>query len=134
MEKTKLGLPVYLMGALTYLLVLFGGFTSGLLVAGYILLCEENIGLKKSAITAILVAVVISAVNLLIGLLPDVTDVFRILFAIFGEYLDIGIVNNIANFFYSIVDLLKTFVFVLLAALELLRKPLKLSVLDKLFN
>lgn len=134
MEKTKLGLTVPVMSALAYLLFLFGGYTAGLLVVGYILLCESNADLKKQALTALLVAVCVSALNLLIGLLPDVVDVFRCLIAIFGEYLDGGIISNIAGFFYAVLTLVKTVVFVGLAALALLGKPLKIALIDKLMD
>ena len=134
MERTKLGLKVSVMGALTYLLFLFGGYTAGLLVVGYILLCEESGELKKHALTAVLTAVVISAVNLVIGLLPDVVDVFRSLVVIFGGYLDGGIISSIANFLYAILSLAKTVVFVGLAAAALLGKSVKLSLIDKLLD
>ncbi len=134
MEKSKIGLTIPVMGALTYLLFLFGGYTPRLLVAGYILLREEHAGLKKTAITAVLAAVAISAVNLLIGLLPEVVDVFRTLFAIFGEYMDADILSAIAGFLYAILSLAKTVVFVGLAVLELMGKPLKIGFVEKLLN
>lgn len=132
MEKTKLGLKVSVMGALTYLLFLFGGYTAGLLVVGYILLCEENGDLKKHALTAVLTAIAISVANLVIGLLPDVVDVFQALIAIFDGYLDGGIITSFANFLYAILSLVKTVAFVGLAAAALLGKSIKVSLIDKL--
>ncbi len=134
MEKSKLGLPIPVMGALTYLLFCFGGYVAGLLVTGYILLREEDAGLKKTAITAILTAIAVSLVNLLIGLLPDVVDVFRTLVAIFGEYMDGGIISSIAGFLYAVLAVVKTVAFVGLAALELLKKPIRISLVDKLLD
>lgn len=134
MEKSKLGLPVPVLGALTFLLFLFSGYTAGLLLAGYILLREENVELRKTAVTAVLTAVAISAVNLVIGLLPDVVDIFESLFNIFGEYLGFSFFDSVANFLYSILTVLKTVVFTGLAVLALLNKPLKLGFIDKLMD
>lgn len=134
MEKTKLGLSIPVVGALTHLLFLFGGYTPGLLLVGYILICESDAGLKKTAVTATLAALLFSAANMLIGLLPGVGEVFGNLVAIFDEYLDLDILHYFAAFLSSIVSLLKTFAFVALAALTLLGKPLKLSFLDDLMD
>lgn len=134
MEKTKLGLSVRVAGALTYLLFLFGGYTPGLLAAGYILLREEDTGLKKTAVTAVLTAVALSALNMLVGLVPDVVDVFRCLAAIFEDYINSGVIGSIANFLYAVLSLAKTVVFVGLAAMSLLGKPVKVAAVDKLLN
>lgn len=134
MEKSKLGLPIPVMGALTYLLFLFGGYTAGLLIVGYVLLCEEDAGLKKHALTAVLLAVAFSCVSLLIGLLPDVVDIFRNLVAIFGEYMDGGIINSISGFLSSILSLLRIVAFAGLAAFVFLGKSVKIGFVDKLLD
>ena len=48
--KSKLGVSVALLGALPFILSLFGGYTPMLLVVGYIFICEEDSWLKKTAI------------------------------------------------------------------------------------
>lgn len=134
MEKTKLGLSVRVAGALTYLLFLFGGYTPGLLAAGYILLCEDDAGLKKNAVTAVLTAIALSTLNMLVGLVPDVIDVFRTLASIFGGYINSGVIGGIASFLYAVLSLAKTVVFVGLAAMSLLGKPVKVAAVDKLLD
>ena len=101
MEKTKLGLSVRLVGALCFLMCLFGGYTPALLLTGYILLCETDDGLKKTAITSVLLLVLFSAVTLVIGLIPDIMDVFEAMAAIFDEYLGVRFIDNIASFSYQ---------------------------------
>ena len=135
MEKTKIGLSVAIMGAIVFLTALFGGYTPLLLVAGYILIAEENTQLKKTAVTAFLILLTFSAVNFVIGLLPDVQSILLSLLNIFGiNDIYLSFINNIANFLYSVVSLLKDLVFIFLAGLSLLKKPLKLSFIDKLFD
>ena len=53
MQKTRLGISVGMLGATIYLSGLFGGYVAILLLAGYSLLFEENIWLKKSAVKAV---------------------------------------------------------------------------------
>lgn len=134
MEKTKLGLSVRVAGALTYLLFLFGGYTPGLLAAGYILLREDDAGLKKTAVTAVLAAVMFSVLNLLVGLVPDVIDVFRTLASIFGGYINGGVIGSIANFLYAVLTLAKTVIFAGLAVMALLGKTVKIAAVDKLLD
>ncbi len=59
-QKTKLGISVGLLGAAIYFMGLFSGYMVAVLLAGYVLLFEENEWLKKSAVKAI--AVVLSDV------------------------------------------------------------------------
>lgn len=51
--KTKLGISVGLLGTMVYFAALFGGYTPVILLAGYVLLFEENEWLKKAAIKAV---------------------------------------------------------------------------------
>ncbi len=46
MQKTKLGVSVALMGAALYFLGLFSGYVALIILAGYVLLMEENVWLK----------------------------------------------------------------------------------------
>lgn len=134
MEKTKLGLSSGIVGAAAYLLFLFGGYVPGLLLAGYILLCETDEFLKGTAVTAALTALVISLVHTVIGLLPDIVNIFESLLAIFTVYVHIEFVNSIANFLYNVLSLLKTVAFVALAAMSLLNKPVQLPFVKKLLG
>ena len=67
MQKTRLGITVGLMGALTYFIALFGGYLAMIIVAGYILLFESNEWLKKAAVKAAVItigfAVLISVIS-----------------------------------------------------------------------
>lgn len=134
MEKTKLGLPVKICNVLVFLLFLFGGYTVGLLAVGYVLLCEKDQSLRVSAVTALLTAVAYSLIHMLIGLLPDVVDIFVNMLNIFRVYVNVNFVHNIANFLYSILSLMKTVVFVILAFMAVLDKPVQLAFVKKLLD
>ncbi len=134
MERTKLGLSIPVMGALTFIVFLVGGYVAGLLLLGYILLCEENTELKKTAVTALLITVGLSLLNILIGFFPDVVDVFEAFLSMFGVYLGGGFIDTFFNFLYCIFNVLKTVVLVGFAALTMMGKPVKLGFIDKLIG
>ena len=134
MEKTRLGLSVSVASALCFLLCLFGGYTPALLFAGYVLLREENSGLKKTAVASVLIMVAFSAVNMIIGLLPDIINVLESLVVIFGGYLGIHFVDSLANFLYNVLTLARIVVFAGLAYMAYKGKQVKLSFIDKLFD
>ena len=134
MEKTKLGLSVKTCNVLVFLLFLFGGYTVGLLAVGYVLLCEKDQSLRVSAVTALLSAVAYSLIHMLVGLLPDVVNIFVSLLSIFQVYVNVNFIHNISNFLYNILSLLKTVVFVILAFLTVLDKPVQLASVKKLLD
>ena len=57
MEKSRLGVKVCLLGALSYWLAMFGGFIPTLLLAGYVLLLKNDKWLKKSVLNAFILSV-----------------------------------------------------------------------------
>jgi len=134
MERTKLGVSIPVMGALTFVVFLAGGYVAGLLLLGYILLCEENTDLKKTAVTALLITVGLSLVSILISFLPDVVDVFESFLSMFGVYLGGGFIDTFFNFLYRIFNVVKTAVLVVFAALTMMGKPVRLSFIDKLIG
>lgn len=134
MEKTRLGLRVSVVGAATYLVFLFGGYAPGLLLAGYILLCETNTRLKTAALTATAATVAVSAVNALVGLIPGSYSILDSLVSIFGANMRSHFLNNLANFFYNVLSVAKTVVFGWLALREALDKPVSLKPIEKLFG
>jgi hypothetical protein len=134
MEKTKLGLSVKICNVLVFLLFLFSGYTVGLLAVGYVLLCEKDQSLRVSAVTALLAAVAYSLIQMLIGLLPDVVEIFVNLLNIFRVYVNVSFLHNITNFLYSILSLMKTVVYIILAFMAVLGKPVQLSSIKKLLD
>ena len=134
MEKTKIGLKTGIVAALAYLLFLFGGYPAGLLFVGYVVLCEKDAWLRKTTVTALLVALCFSALSLLVGLLPDVLNLLYSLLRIFSVHIYLDVVDSIFSFFGNIISLLRTVVFVLLAVLALQKKTVEIKALDKLFE
>ena len=134
MEKTKIGLSVAVMSAIVYLTALFGGYTPLLLIAGYILIVEESTQLKKTAVSAFLLLLTFSAVNYVIGLLPDILNMFYSFLEIFKVYVHLSFIDNVAGFLYSVLTLLREVVLALLAIAALLKKPVNIPFVNKLFD
>ena len=132
MEKTKLGLTTGVLGAVTYLSFLFGGYVAGLLILGYILLWEKDSVLKVSAMTALLITLAASIINAVVGLLPDVVNVLESLLNVFKVYFSVAFLDNIYAFFVRLISLLKTVAMLALAGLCLFNKPIQLPVIKKM--
>lgn len=134
MEKTKLGLSVGVVGAATFLLFQFGGYTPALLLVGYILLCETDEGLKKTALTATIISFAYSLLNYAIYLLPNCINLLTSLLNVFGVYPELYIVDRIFNFLGTAASFMKGLLMVFLAGMAFLNKPVQLSFLKKLFS
>ena len=84
MQKTKLGVSVAVLGAAMYLLGLVGGYIPTLLMAGYVLLFEENSWLKKAAVKVLAVMLCFSFAGVVLGLLPSAVGVLNATLGVFG--------------------------------------------------
>ena len=72
MQKTKVGISVGMIGAAVYFAGLFGGYIAVIILAGYILLCEENEWLRRSAVKAVALLMVFSFFTTAANLVPNV--------------------------------------------------------------
>lgn len=120
MQKTRLGVTVGALGAITYFAGFFSGYMVAILLAGYVLLFEENAWLKRSVVKAIVLLAFFSVTIGLINLIPDA----------------IGFINNIANVFngnFSIVVVSRV-ISVVVTALNIIEKLLFLGLGIKALN
>lgn len=132
--KTKLGISVGLFGALLYLVAYFGGYVPAILLAGYVLLCEENDWLKKAAVKAVAVVVAISFVITVINLIPDLLSWLNSFLGIFGGYFNYGFVSNVIGFIVKTISVLKTVLFLLLGIKALNQGTITVPFVDKLIE
>lgn len=82
MQKTKLGVSVAVLGAAMYFTGLFSGYIVAVVLAGYILLMEENEWLKKTAVKAVALMIAFSLLSTLLGLIPGVINFIDSIFII----------------------------------------------------
>lgn len=133
MEKTKLGISVCLMGALVFLSG-YAGLMVIALIAGYVLLKEENAKLKKYAAYTIALYVGFTLLSICIG---AVSNVFSILNFKSWMY-NVDVISTIYSFITAILSTLSTIVslaekvaFGLFAVCAILDKDVKIAPLDK---
>lgn len=130
MGKTKLGVSVELMAAAVFFVALFGGYTPVLLLAGYILLCEENAWLKKATIKAVALLVSISLIVNVIGLVPDVFDWLSDLLRLIGLNISFSFINSIVYLLTSAIAIVKILLFVFSGLKALKGENFAISSLD----
>lgn len=134
MQKTKLGISAALLGAAIYFCGLFSGYLLVFLLAGYCLLMEENVWLKKAAVKAVAVMLIFSLLSAVIGLIPDVIGVISSIFNIFGGSFSIGFLSNLVYAVNRILDLLQTLLLLGLGLKALNQGTLPVPFVDKLVN
>lgn len=132
--KTKLGVSVGILGAATYFLGLFSGYTVLALVVGYILLCEQDSWLRKTAVKALVISLCFSALYYVIDLLPGLLNMIDDLFGIFGRSFYPSSVHSLFSFLERGVTLLKEVVMIVMGILALGKKTVNISPIDKLVD
>ncbi len=134
MQKTKLGVSVGLLGAAAYFSSLFAGYVALFLIAGYVLLFEENEWLKKTAVKAVALTMAISVVVTAIGLIPDCLNCISNFLGIFNVYVSLSIVTSIISVVVQIINILENVLFLILGLKALNQGTITIPVVDNLIN
>lgn len=132
--KTKLGISVSLMSALLYFGGLFGGYVVLALLAGYVLLKEEDIWLKRAAVKSIVICIGCSVLTSAIGLIPNLYGIFSSLLSVFGADMPGAALVTLANFLQYVVTFVKTVVLLYFGIGALLNKYAAKDPLDLLVD
>jgi len=132
--KTKLGISVGLLGAATYFVGLFSGYTVLALFVGYILLFEENIWLKRTAVKAFAINILFSLVSAVVGLIPNVIYLIDDLVNIFGGSFSILFVTRLITFIQSALSLILKLLMLGLGLTALSQGTIKFPIIDKLID
>lgn len=131
MQKTKLGISVAVLGAAVYFTGLFSGYLITIVLAGYILLMEENVWLKKAAVKSVALMICFSILSAVLGLIPDVIGFVDSIFNIFGGSFHISVLTNIVYMLRDGLDLVEKVLFLLLGLKALNQGTIKVPVIDK---
>ena len=134
MQKTKLGISVGLLGAALYFLGIFSGYLVPVLLAGYILLCEENEWLRKAAVKAISVMVAFSLMSTVVSLIPNFMNFIGYLVSMFGGSFYIAILSNLVSAVVTALNILETLLLLGLGIKALNQGTIAVPVVDKLIN
>lgn len=131
MQKTRLGITVGLMGALTYFIALFGGYMAMIIVAGYILLFETNEWLKKSAVKAAVITIGFAVLIAIINLIPDAVTFVSSIIAVFGKYFSLSVLDNIINVITTVLAIIEKVLLLLLGIKALRQGSIGIAFVDR---
>ncbi|MDD5924077.1 MAG: hypothetical protein PUC88_04735 [Clostridia bacterium] len=134
MQKSKMGISVGLLGAAIYFSGLFDGMLAMAIIAGYVLLIEENQWLRRTGVKAVALYIIFALVSALIGLLPDSISFISSLLTIFGGSLSIPFIHNLSNFLHDGLLLIKTILFIILGIKSLNQSTVVIPFVDNLVN
>lgn len=134
MKQTKLGISVGLLGAAIYFMGLFSGYWVAVLLAGYILLFEENEWLKKAAVKAVSLLVFFSLFVLVINLIPNAISFINNIVAVFGGNFSAVVLSRIVTVIVSALDIIEKILFILLGIKALNQGTISVPIVDKLIN
>ena len=134
MQKTRFGIAVGLLGAVMYLVGLYGGYIITLLLAGYILVFEENEWLKKSAVKSVVLMIVFSVLSTVVYFIPNVISLISSILGIFGGYFRIEVISNLAEAVSNALGIMKQLLFIGLGLKALNQGNIAVPAVDKLIE
>lgn len=134
MQKTRLGISVGLLGAAIYFMGLFSGYMVAVLLAGYVLLCEENEWLKKSAVKAISVMVVFSFLTTVVNLIPNAISAIDYIVSMFGGNFYVAFIANLVSAVVTVLNIVQKLLLLALGVKALNQGTIAVPVVDNLIN
>lgn len=134
MQKTKLGITVGLLGAIVYFSGIFGGYQVLILISGYVLLCEENVWLRKVCVKAMVLLLTFSIVITAIGLIPDMFDWISSVIGILNINFSFSIISRLVRVITSALSIIRTGLFLLLGLQALSQGDVRVGFIDKLVD
>jgi hypothetical protein len=134
MQKTKLGISVGLLGAALYFMGLFSGYMVTVLLAGYVLMFEENTWLRKAAVKAVAVMVLFSLASAVVNLIPNAMNLIDAIVSILGSHFYIAFISNLVSAVVTALNLLQKLVMLGLGLAALSQGTIAVPVVDKLLD
>lgn len=111
MQKTKLGITVGALGAITYFAGFFSGYLVAIILAGYVLLFEANAWLKRSVVKAIVLMTFFSVLVAVLNLVPDAVGFIGNIASVFNGHFAIVKVNQIIVVLVSGINIVEKVLF-----------------------
>lgn len=131
MQKTKLGITVGALGAITFFAGFFGGYLAAIVLAGYALLFEENAWLKRSVVKAVVLMVFFSVTVAIINVIPDLLEFVGNIASVFNGSFSIIKVNQVVNVLVSGLNLVEKVLFLGLGVKALSQGTIVIPFIDK---
>ena len=133
MQKTRLGISVGLLGAAIYFMGLFSGYLLAVLLAGYVLLFEENSWLRKNAVKAMSVMAVFSLLITVLNLVPNAIGFINDV-SIFGGSFYVAFLSNLISAAVAALNIIEKLLIIGLGVKALTQGTIAVPVVDNLIN
>ncbi|MCM1105132.1 MAG: hypothetical protein NC409_13635 [Clostridium sp.] len=130
MLKTKLGISIALVGAAMYFLGALS-FIPAVLLAGYVLIAEQNEWLKRQAAKMIGVVVVFGLLSIAVGWIDDIVSILNIIVRWFDKDVYLSVPANLTSLCQYIISVVKEVFLLVMGFMALGMKNVKLGVVDK---
>lgn len=130
MLKTKLGISIALVGAAMYFLGALS-FIPAVLLAGYVLIAEQNDWLRRQAAKMIGVVLVFGLLSIAVGWIDDVVSILNIIVRWFDRDVYLSVPANLTSLCQHIISLVKEIFLLMMGFMALSMKNVKLGVVDK---
>lgn len=134
MQKSRLGISVGLLGAAVYFAGLINGLLLITILAGYILLAEDNEWLRRTSVKAVVLCVAFSLASVVVGLIPETINVINSFVSIFGGSFSISFVSSLVKFVNDAIMFIRNILFVILGLKALHQGTIVVPVIDKMIN
>lgn len=134
MNKTKVGISENLMGGLCFIIALVGGYVSILLLAGYILLKENSVALKKYVLNALAMLIFFSLVVSVVGIFPEIVNFVDNFVGLFNGNCTAPIIDSIYYIVLNVVEIMKAVMFLTFAVMAIKGKNVSVPVVSKMIN
>lgn len=134
MQKSRLGISVGLLGAAVFFACYFGGYTAAIVLAGYILLFEDNVWLKRATVKGVALMFAFPVLASVIYLIPNIISLVDSIFNVFGGSFYITFISNIIGVIECTLDIVKKLVFIVLGLKAFNQGTVRIPVIDSLIN
>ena len=134
MEKTKFGVSVGLVAAITYLVAMFGGYLATIVIAGYVLIFEENAFLRRSVTKALGLLLASSLLALVFAFIPNVCIYISNIVTLSGGFFSYMKVLSVIEIFTGIIDFAISALFLTLAGMAFTGGKVDIPLFNKLID
>ncbi len=132
--KTKLGVSAELVAAFAFIAAFLGGYIPAFLIAGYVLIVEEDEWLKKAVLKAVAILALFGLCTSVIRMVPEFLGWIDGIANLFEGDITYGAVTRVVNVLVDTLDLIRSILFICLAFLSLKKKSITIPFIDSLIN
>lgn len=134
MQKTRLGISVGLLGAILCVSNLFMNYIVTIVLAGYILLLEDNVWLKRTTIKVLVLISAFEVASIGLELIPDAINLIGSVAGLFGGSFSLNFLTNFINLLKSIISFIRTVVFLSLGLKALTQGTVVIPIVDNFIS